>query len=158
MFTIVNSNKKIDKYTLDKDSCSSSELESLNLNEKRFSISKKLKKFFSFSDDFFSLQLAIFCLTFFLSIFASVVSFLMIDLTFGFSLFIGSITGIFYLRLLAKSIGNLGKTSSGVSKVQLLLPICLFIFASKSELIEILPSIIGFFLYKPAILFYFSRS
>ena len=158
MFTTVNSNKKIDKYTLEKDSCSSSELESLNLNEKRFSISKKLKIFFSFSDDFFSLQLAIFCLTFFLSIFASVVSCLIIDLTFGFSLFIGSIAGIFYLRLLAKSIGNLGKTSSGVSKVQLLLPICLFIFASKSELIEILPSIIGFFLYKPAILFYFSRS
>mgnify|MGYP001311306021 CR=1 FL=1 len=158
MFTTVNSNKKIDKYTLEKDSCLSSELEGINLNEKRFSISKKLKIFFSFSDDFFSLQLAIFCLTFFLSIFASVVSCLIIDLTFGFSLFIGSIAGIFYLRLLAKSIGNLGKTSSGVSKVQLLLPICLFIFASKSELIEILPSIIGFFLYKPAILFYFSRS
>ena len=158
MFTTVNSNKKNDEYTLEKDSCSTSELESSNLNEKRFSISKKLKNFFSFSDDFFSLQLAIFCLTFFLSIFASVVSCLMIDLTFGFSLFIGSIAGIFYLRLLAKSIGNLGKTSSGVSKVQLLLPICLFIFASKSELIEILPSIIGFFLYKPAILFYFSRS
>jgi len=158
MFTTVNSNKKIDKYTLEQDSCSSSELESSNLNKKRFFISKKLKEFFSFSDDYFSLQLAIFCLTFFLSVFASLVSCLMINLSFGFSLFIGSIAGIFYLRLLAKNIGNLGKTSLGVSKVQLLLPICLFIFASKSELIEILPSIIGFFLYKPAILFYFSRS
>ena len=158
MFTTVNSNKKIDKFTLEQDSCSSSELESSNLNKKRFFISKKLKKFFSFSDDYFSLQLAIFCLTFILSVFASLVSCLIISLSFGFSLFIGSIAGILYLRLLAKNIGNLGKTSLGVSKVQLLMPICLFIFASKSELIEILPSIIGFFLFKPAMFYYFSRS
>jgi len=78
--------------------------------------------------------------------------------TFGFSIFIGAIAGIFYLRLLAKSIGKLGKESSGVSKLQLLVPVCLFIFASKLGSLDIFPVMIGFFIYKPSLIFYFSRS
>jgi len=78
--------------------------------------------------------------------------------TFGFSIFIGSIAGIFYLRLLAKSVGKLGKESSGVSKLQLLVPVCLFIFASKLGSLDIFPAMIGFFIYKPSLIFYFSRS
>ena len=78
--------------------------------------------------------------------------------TFGFSIFIGAIAGIFYLRLLAKSIGKLGKESSGVSKLQLLVPVCLFIFASKLGSLDIFPAMIGFFIYKPSLILYFSRS
>ena len=72
--------------------------------------------------------------------------------------FIGAISGIFYLRLLAKSIGKLGKESSGVSKLQLLVPVCLFIFASKLGSLDIFPAMIGFFIYKPSLILYFSRS
>ncbi len=68
------------------------------------------------------------------------------------------IAGIFYLRLLAKSIGKLGKESSGVSKLQLLVPVCLFIFASKLGSLDIFPAMIGFFIYKPSLILYFSRS
>ena len=158
MFTTVNPQRKNNEQTLDQDACISSVLEDSKLSEKRLLIPNKLLKVFSVSDDYFSLQLAIFAFTFFLSIFSSFASFVFISSSFGLSLFLGSIVGIFYLRLLAKSIGSLGKNASGVSKFQLLLPICLFIFASKSDLIEILPSMIGFFLYKPAMFFYFSRS
>ena len=158
MFTTVNSNKENVKHSLKQDAYKTSVLDDLTATEKRLPYFRQFSKFFSITDDYFSLQLAIFCLTLIISIFASLASCIFISYSFGLSLFIGSVAGIFYLRLLAKSIGNLGKNSSGVSKIQLLLPVCLFIFASKNELIEIFPSIIGFFLYKPALFFYFSRS
>ena len=157
MFTTVNSTKKNVKHSLKQDAYKTSVLDESSSIEKRLPTLGQLLKFFSFSDDYFSLQLAIFCLTLIISIFASIASCLLVNYSFGLSLFIGSVTGIFYLRLLAKSIGNLGKSSSGVSKLQLLLPVCLFIFASTNELIEILPAIIGFFLYKPSLFFIFSR-
>ena len=157
MFTIVNSTRKQLKHQHIKDAQEFHVDDSSFKGEKNFVIDS-LANFFLISNDFLKLQLTIICLTFGLSIFFSLLSFIFISYSFGLSLFIGSIAGIFYLRLLAKSVGNLGKTSSSVSKLQLLVPICLFIFASKNEFIEILPAIIGFFLYKPSIVFYFSRS
>ena len=158
MFTSVNSNEKTIQHPIKKDVENSLDNDNSSFIEDKLPIIQRLSKFLEVSDDFFSLQLALICLTLFLSIVITIVSIIFINISFGFSVFIGSIFGIFYLRLLAKSIGNLGKTSSGISKVQLLLPVCLFIFASRNELIEILPSIIGFFLYKPAMFYYFSRS
>jgi ATP synthase protein I len=81
-----------------------------------------------------------------------------IGYTFGFSVFVGAIAGIFYLRLLAKSIGKIGKESNGFSQLQLLVPVCLFLFASKLGSLDIFPAMIGFFIYKPSLIFYFSRS
>ena len=154
----MNSNEKTIQHPIKKDAENSLDKDNSSFIEDKLPIIQRLSKFLEVSDDFFSLQLALICLTLFLSIVITIVSIIFINISFGFSVFIGSIFGIFYLRLLAKSIGNLGKTSSGISKVQLLLPVCLFIFASRNELIEILPSIIGFFLYKPVMFYYFSRS
>ena len=158
MFTTVDSNEKTIKHPIKKDAENSLDKDNSSFIEDKLPIIQRLSKFLEVSAEFFSLQLALICLTLFLSIVITIVSIIFINISFGFSVFIGSIFGIFYLRLLAKSIGNLGKTSSGISKVQLLLPVCLFIFASRNELIEILPSIIGFFLYKPVMFYYFSRS
>tara|TARA_Y100001933_G_C18481699_1_gene348590 strand:- start:6 stop:482 length:477 start_codon:yes stop_codon:yes gene_type:complete len=158
MFTTVNSNKKTLEHPIKRGASNSFDNDNSSLIENRLPVTRQFSQFLEVSDNFFSLQLALFCLTLILSLVITFASCILISFSFGLSIFIGSITGIFYLRLLAKSIGNLGKTSSGVTKVQLLLPICLFIFASRSELIEILPSIIGFFLFKPAMFYYFSRS
>ena len=158
MFTTVDSNEKIIKHPTKEDAGNSLDIDNSSFIEDKLPIIKQLSKYLEVSDDFFSLQLALFCLTLILSIVITIVSCIFINFSFGLSVFIGSIIGILYLRLLAKSIGNLGKTSSGISKVQLLLPVCLFIFASRNEMIEILPSIIGFFLFKPAMFYYFSRS
>ena len=158
MFTTVNSNEKTIKHSSKRDADNSLDIDNSSFIEDKLPIIKRLSQFLEVSDDFFSLQLALYCLTLSLSIVITILTCIFINLSFGLSIFIGSIIGILYLRLLAKSIGNLGKTSSGISKVQLLLPVCLFIFASRNELIEILPSIIGFFLYKPAMFYYFSRS
>ena len=158
MFTTVDSNEKTIKHPTKRDADNSLDIDNSSFIEDKLPIIKQLSQFLEVSDDFFSLQLALFCLTLILSIVITIVSCIFINFSFGLSVFIGSIIGILYLRLLAKSIGNLGKTSTGISKVQLLLPVCLFIFASRNELIEILPSIIGFFLFKPAMFYYFSRS
>ena len=158
MFTTVDSNEKTIKQSTKRDAENSLDIDNSSFIEDKLPIIKQLSQFLEVSDDFFSLQLALFCLTLILSIVITIVSCIFINFSFGLSVFIGSIIGILYLRLLAKSIGNLGKTSSGISKVQLLLPVCLFIFASRNEMIEILPSIIGFFLFKPAMFYYFSRS
>ena len=157
MFTIVNSDNKVIKQSNHLDASESSGLDNSDLAENRLSLLKRVFNFLA-ENEYLKLQLSIFVITFVISIIASLFAVFLINPTFGLSIFAGSIAGIFYLRLLAKGIGNLGKTSSGVSKLQLLIPVCLFIFASKNELIEIFPSIIGFFIYKPALFLYFSRS
>ena len=112
----------------------------------------------SINDEYTKLQLTIFGITFIVSILLASITGIFLGFTFGLSIFIGAIAGIFYLRLLAKSIGKLGKESSGVSKLQLLVPVCLFIFASKLGSLDIFPAMIGFFIYKPSLILYFSRS
>ncbi len=157
MFTIVDSNDKKTKQTSYLDASSSLDQKESTLTEDQLSFAKKVKNLFLATDEYLKLQLGIYFLTFVISIFVSFFTTFLVNPVFGLSIFVGSIAGIFYLRLLAKGIGNLGKTTSGVSKFQLLIPICLFIFASKIELIEVFPAIIGFFFYKPALIFYFSR-
>jgi len=157
MFTIVNSNEKEIKQSNNLDASNSLIIDNSLSAGTKTSLFKRISNFLA-KNEYFKLQLTIFALTFVISIISSLIAVFLISPIFGLSLFVGSIAGIFYLRLLAKGIGNLGKTSPGVSKVQLLIPVCLFIFASKNEIIEIFPAIIGFFFYKPALVFYFSRS
>jgi len=157
MFTIVNSDEEKLKQSISLDAAKSSTLDNSDLAQEKLSLIKRFLNSIA-ENDYYKLQFIVFTLTFVISLIASLSTVFLINPAFGLSIFVGSIAGMFYLRLLAKSIGNLGKTSSGVSKLQLLIPVCLFIFASKNELIEIFPSIIGFFIYKPALILYFSRS
>ena len=157
MFTIVNSDEEKLKQSISLDAAKSSTLDNSDLAQEKLSLIKRFLNSIA-ENDYYKLQFIVFTLTFVISLIASLSTVFLINPAFGLSIFVGSIAGMFYLRLLAKSIGNLGKTSSGVSKLQLLIPVCLFIFASKNELIEIFPSIIGFFIYKPALFLYFSRS
>ena len=157
MFTIVNSDEEKLKQSISLDASQSSTLDNSDLAQEKLSLIKRFLNSIA-ENDYYKLQFIVFALTFVISLIASLSTVFLINPAFGLSIFVGSIAGMFYLRLLAKSIGNLGKTSSGVSKLQLLIPVCLFIFASKNELIEIFPSIIGFFIYKPALILYFSRS
>ena len=157
MFTIVNSDEEKLKQSISLDAAKSSTLDNSDLAQEKLSLIKRFLNSIA-ENDYYKLQFIVFTLTFVISLIASLSTVFLINPAFGLSIFVGSIAGMFYLRLLAKSIGNLGKTSSGVSKLQLLIPVCLFIFASKNELIEIFPSIIGFFFYKPALIIYFSRS
>mgnify|MGYP001246228807 CR=1 FL=1 len=159
MFTSVNSNRKKNIERLPgKNVQNPPSHDNSFINEIKIAFASQLQKLFSKNDEYTKLQITIFGITFVFAILVAFITGITIGYTFGFSVFIGSIAGIFYLRLLAKSIGKIGKESSGVSKLQLLVPVCLFIFASKLGSLEIFPAMIGFFIYKPSLIFYFSRS
>ena len=158
MFTSVDSDRKTIEHLPSKNVHESPTQGNSLISEIKFFIASQFQKLFSKSDEYTKLQITIFGITFFVAILLASATGIIIGYTFGFSVFIGAIAGIFYLRLLAKSIGKIGKESSGFSQIQLLVPICLFIFASKLGSLEIFPAMIGFFIYKPSLIFYFSRS
>ena len=158
MFTSVDSNRKKVEHPSSKNVQMPQYLDNSIIKESKSGIASQIDNFLSKNDEYTKLQLTIFGITFIVSILVASITGILIGFTFGFSIFIGAIAGIFYLRLLAKSVGKLGKESSGVSKLQLLVPVCLFIFASKLGSLEIFPAMIGFFIYKPSLILYFSRS
>ena len=158
MFTSVDSDRKTNENLSGKSFHNSPAQNNSFINEIKFVIAFQFQKIFSKNDEYTKLQITIFSITFIVAILLASLTGIIIGYTFGFSVFIGAIAGLFYLRLLAKSIGKIGKESTGVSQLQLLVPVCLFIFASKLGSIDILPAMIGFFIYKPSLIFYFSRS
>ncbi len=157
MFTSVNSNEKTVDHLPSENVPNPQLIDNSIIKESKTGIATQLDNLLSKNDEYTKLQLIIFGITFIVSIFVASITGFFLGFTFGFSIFIGAIAGIFYLRLLAKSVGKLGKESTGVSKLQLLVPVCLFIFASKLGSLDIFPAMIGFFIYKPSLIFYFSR-
>ena len=159
MFTSVDSNrKKIVEHLPAKNVHDSPIQGNSFINKIKFVFASQFQKLFSKNDEYTKLQITIFGITFIVAILVASITGIIIGYTFGFSVFIGAIAGIFYLRLLAKSIGKIGKESNGVSQLQLLVPVCLFLCASKLGSLDIFPAMIGFFIYKPSLIFYFSRS
>ena len=158
MFTSVNSNRKTAGHLPSKNVHDSPAQGNSFIKEFKLVIASQLQNLFSKNDEYTKLQITIFGITFIIAILVASITGIMIGYTFGFSVFIGAIAGIFYLRLLAKSIGKIGKESTGVSKLQLLVPVCLFIVASRIGSLDIFPAMLGFFIYKPSLIFYFSRS
>lgn len=159
MFTSVDSNrKKIVEHLPGKNVHGSPTQGNSFINKIKFVFASQFQKLFSKNDEYTKLQITIFGITFIVAILVASITGIIIGYTFGFSVFVGAIAGIFYLRLLAKSIGKIGKESNGFSQLQLLVPVCLFLFASKLGSLDIFPAMIGFFIYKPSLIFYFSRS
>ncbi len=158
MFTSVDSDRKTVEHLHSKNVHHSPAQDNSFINDNKLVIASQFQKLFSMDDYYTKLQITIFGITFIVAILVASITSFMIGYTFGFSVFIGAIAGIFYLRLLAKSIGKIGQESTRVSQLQLLVPVCLFIFASKLGSLDIFPAMIGFFIYKPSLIFYFSRS
>ncbi len=77
---------------------------------------------------------------------------LFFDLATAGSVLVGSLAGLLYLRLLARSVDRLREGSKSVGKFQLLVPALLVVAAARLPQLEILPALIGFLLYKPALL------
>ncbi|MDM7952609.1 MAG: ATP synthase subunit I [Cyanobium sp. CZS 25K] len=74
------------------------------------------------------------------------------DLPTAFSLLVGALAGLLYLRLLARSVSRFGVETKGVGKAQLLVPVVLVLAAARLPVLEVLPAILGFLLYKPALI------
>lgn len=67
-------------------------------------------------------------------------------------LLVGSLAGVLYLRLLARSVARLGAGSKKVGKLQLLVPVVLVLASARLPQLDLLPALIGFLLYKPALI------
>jgi ATP synthase protein I len=68
------------------------------------------------------------------------------------SLLVGALGGVLYLRLLARSVGKLGNGSKKVGKTQLLVPVVLVLAGARIPQLDLLPALLGFLLYKPALI------
>jgi ATP synthase protein I len=68
------------------------------------------------------------------------------------SLLIGAFAGLVYLWLLSRSVARLGEASRSLSKVQLLVPVVLVLAGTRLPQLQLLPALVGFLLYKPALL------
>jgi ATP synthase protein I len=68
------------------------------------------------------------------------------------SLLLGGLGGLLYLRLLARSVSRLGGDRRSVGKLQLLVPVALVLAAARIPSLQILPALLGFLLYKPALI------
>ncbi len=74
------------------------------------------------------------------------------DIPTAVSLLIGALAGLLYIRLLARSVSRLGGERKSVGKVQLVVPIVLVLAAARIPQLEIVPALVGFLLYKPALI------
>ena len=107
------------------------------------------------SDEYLELQFRVFRLTFLLTIFSVGIAGFFWGIQAGASLFIGALSGIFYFRLLARGVGRLGTSSKIVGKVQLLVPVLLVLVSSRFPQLDLIPALLGFLLYKPALIIQF---
>ena len=107
------------------------------------------------SDEYLELQFRVFRLAFLLTIFFVGIAGFFWGIQAGASLFIGALSGIFYFRLLARGIGRLGTSSKIVGKVQLLVPVLLVLVSSRFPQLDLIPALLGFLLYKPALIIQF---
>ena len=103
-------------------------------------------------DDFFRLQRRLLLFTLLLSAVVVAITAVVVSPATAFSLLVGAISGFVYLWLLCRSVSRLGENSRRISKAQFLVPAVLVLVASKVPQLSILPALLGFLIYKPAVI------
>lgn len=71
---------------------------------------------------------------------------------------IGAGTGVVYLRMLAKSVEQLGRKKKRLGSIRLLIFIVLIVTATQVKQLQIIPIFLGFMTYKVAVIFYALRT
>ena len=107
------------------------------------------------SDEYLELQFRVLRLTLLFTIFSVGIAGFFFGIQASASIFIGALSGILYFRLLARGVGRLGTSSKIVGKVQLLVPVTLVLASSRFPQLELIPALLGFLLYKPALIIQF---
>jgi ATP synthase protein I len=103
-------------------------------------------------ESFARLQVRLMLATVIVSVVAILFAAFYFDLFVARSLLVGAVAGLFYLRLLARSVARLGGGSRQVGRFQLVVPIVLIVAASRLPQLDLLPAFVGFLLYKPALI------
>jgi ATP synthase protein I len=103
-------------------------------------------------ESFARLQVRLMLATVIVSVVAILFAAFYFDLFVARSLLVGAVAGLFYLRLLARSVARLGGGSRQVGRFQLVVPIVLIVSAARFPQLDLLPAFAGFLLYKPALI------
>ncbi|ABI47205.1 possible ATP synthase protein 1 [Synechococcus sp. CC9311] len=103
-------------------------------------------------ESFARLQVRLLLATVIVSVVAILFASFYFDLFVARSLLVGAVAGLFYLRLLARSVARLGGGSRQVGRFQLVVPIVLIVSAARFPQLDLLPAFVGFLLYKPALI------
>ena len=103
-------------------------------------------------ESFARLQVRLMLATLIVSAVATLFASFYFDLFVARSLLVGAVAGLFYLRLLARSVARLGGGSRQVGRFQLVVPIVLIVAAARLPQLDVLPAFVGFLLYKPALI------
>ena len=103
-------------------------------------------------ESFARLQVRLMLATVIVSAVATLFASFYFDLFVARSLLVGAVAGLFYLRLLARSVARLGGGSRQVGRFQLVVPIVLIVAAARLPQLDLLPAFVGFLLYKPALI------
>ena len=107
------------------------------------------------SNEYLELQFRVFRLTCLFAIFSVGIAGFFWGIQASASLLVGALSGIFYFRLLARGVGRLGTSAKIVGKVQLLVPVILVLASSRLPQLDLIPALLGFLLYKPALIIQF---
>ncbi len=107
------------------------------------------------SDEYLELQFRVLRLTLLLAIFSVGLAGFFYGIQASASILVGALSGIFYFRLLARGVGRLGTSAKIVGKVQLLVPVILVLASSRFPQLDLIPALLGFLLYKPALIIQF---
>ncbi len=105
--------------------------------------------------EYVQLQQRIFRLTLIVSAVAVVISAFFFGIETAGSVLLGAFSGVLYLRLLARSVGKIGDGTRNFGKVQLVVPVLLVLGTSRFSELHLLPALLGFFIYKPSVIFQF---
>jgi ATP synthase protein I len=104
------------------------------------------------ADPFLRLQRRLLLATLLLTLLVSVIAWPLFGASAARSLLLGGSCGLLYLRLLARSVARIGPESRSLGRFQIVVPALLVVAAARIPALELLPALLGFLLYKPALL------
>ncbi|QVL54347.1 MAG: hypothetical protein KFB97_04100 [Cyanobium sp. M30B3] len=104
------------------------------------------------ADPFLRLQRRLLLATLLLTLVVSCITWPLFGASAARSLLLGGCCGLLYLRLLARSVARIGPESRSLGRFQIVVPALLIVAAARVPALELLPALLGFLLYKPALL------
>jgi Bacterial ATP synthase I. len=103
-------------------------------------------------DPFLRLQHRLLLATLLLTIVVTLITWPLFGASAARSLLLGGCCGLPYLRLLARSVARIGPDSRSLGRFQIVVPALLVVCAARVPALELFPALLGFLLYKPALL------
>ncbi len=104
------------------------------------------------ADPFLRLQRRLLLATLLLTVVVVLITWPLFGASAARSLLLGGCCGLLYLRLLARSVARIGPDSRSLGRFQIVVPALLVVAAARIPALELLPALLGFLLYKPALL------